>query len=98
VSAVSCPRMNAWVGGRHHIPALCPQCPHCHAPDGHVHRGTRASRSAHARLTQRRAGVAVDPPVQVLPSCACELASIPSEAAWRFDGHQFSQVEIADRL
>ena len=29
---------------------------------------------------------------------ACELASIPSEAAWRFDGHQFGQVEIADRL
>jgi hypothetical protein len=26
------------------------------------------------------------------------LPSVPSEAAWRFDGHQFGQVEIADRL
>jgi hypothetical protein len=29
-----------------------------------VHRGTRASRSAHTRLTQRARGVPVDPPVQ----------------------------------
>ena len=45
-------------------------------------------------LTQRRAGVPVDPSVQA----ARRWRSVSSEAAWRYDRLKLGEIQIADRL
>jgi hypothetical protein len=46
------------------------------------------------RLTQRRAGVPVDPRCKRLRL----RRSVAAEAAWRVDGEQFGEIEVTDRL
>ena len=48
------PTDDGWVGGRHHIPTLCPQCPHCHAPDGHEMQSAGCLNRARSRMLLRR--------------------------------------------